>query len=239
MNDSQLAALNGVLDEIEDFLEQREDVRDGTDGPRPNAAMSLLSDLRWWRTVLPTKPEAQARTRAGTTPTERKPSAEAAAEYAARNPLGGPAKVFEAMAERIRAGEEYYSVLDDYGFQVKPSPGARHIDRSDAVNLARNVLDTDKAIGGITDKGVKALAEAVLRMDEYISKLAPEARRVDVESRDFYELCQRYRFSKEWIAPGTVKCFEDLKRYITTGELPWPSYEEPSQPQNDTQGEHK
>jgi hypothetical protein len=42
-------ALKGVLDEIEDYLEQRQDVRDGSDGPRANTGMSLLSDLRWWR----------------------------------------------------------------------------------------------------------------------------------------------------------------------------------------------
>jgi hypothetical protein len=42
-------ALKGVLDEIEDYLEQRQDVRDGSDGPRANTEMSLLSDLRWWR----------------------------------------------------------------------------------------------------------------------------------------------------------------------------------------------
>lgn len=40
--------------------------------------------------------------------------------YAKANPLGGPARVFEAMAARIRAGEDYYAVLDDYGFMVKP-----------------------------------------------------------------------------------------------------------------------
>ena len=51
---SQLAALNGVLDEIEEYLGQREDIRDGSDGQQlPNEEMSLLSDLRWWRSVLP------------------------------------------------------------------------------------------------------------------------------------------------------------------------------------------
>lgn len=49
MTDAQRAALNGVLDEIEDYLEQRQDVRDGDDGPRPNTEMSLLTELRWWR----------------------------------------------------------------------------------------------------------------------------------------------------------------------------------------------
>jgi hypothetical protein len=52
---------------------------------------------------------------------QRSSQPEAAAEYAKRNPLGGPAVVFEAMASRIRAGEDYYDVLDDYGFMVKPS----------------------------------------------------------------------------------------------------------------------
>lgn len=36
--------------------------------------------------------------------------------YAKVNPLGGPAVVFRAMANRIEAGEEYYSVLADYHF---------------------------------------------------------------------------------------------------------------------------
>lgn len=39
--------------------------------------------------------------------------------YEAANPLGGPARMFEAIAERIRAGEEYHSVLADYGVTVE------------------------------------------------------------------------------------------------------------------------
>lgn len=35
--------------------------------------------------------------------------------YAEINPLGGPAKVFEAVASRIRAGENLADVMDDYG----------------------------------------------------------------------------------------------------------------------------
>lgn len=48
-----------------------------------------------------------------------------AAEYAKRNPLGGPAGVFRAMAARIEAGESYDDVLDDYGFQVKGESAMR------------------------------------------------------------------------------------------------------------------
>lgn len=39
--------------------------------------------------------------------------------YEAANPLGGPARMFEAIAERIRSGENYYAVLADYGVTVE------------------------------------------------------------------------------------------------------------------------
>lgn len=44
----------------------------------------------------------------------------AALEYAAQNPLGGPARMFEAIAERLRAGEPYAEVLADYGIEFRP-----------------------------------------------------------------------------------------------------------------------
>ena len=37
-------------------------------------------------------------------------------EYREKNPLGGPAKVFDAMADCIRAGDDYSAVLKEYGF---------------------------------------------------------------------------------------------------------------------------
>lgn len=37
-------------------------------------------------------------------------------EYREKNPLGGPAKVFDAMADQIRAGDDYRAVMLDYGF---------------------------------------------------------------------------------------------------------------------------
>lgn len=39
--------------------------------------------------------------------------------YEASNPLGGPARMFDAIAERIRSGEDYYAVLADYGVTVE------------------------------------------------------------------------------------------------------------------------
>ena len=50
---------------------------------------------------------------------EDAPTTESAKQYAASNPLGGPARMFDAIADRIRAGEEYYSVLADYGVTVE------------------------------------------------------------------------------------------------------------------------
>ena len=43
-----------------------------------------------------------------------------------------------------------------------------------------------------------------------------------LESRNFYELCQEYRWAQ--IAEATK--FEAIKAYLLTGALPWPSYEE-------------
>jgi len=39
------------------------------------------------------------------------------------NPLGGPAVMFDSMAERIRAGDEFYSVLADYGLSLNDHGG--------------------------------------------------------------------------------------------------------------------
>lgn len=48
-----------------------------------------------------------------------------AAKYFGSNPLGGPAKVFDAMADRIRAGDDYYEVLKDHGFRVDKPKGKK------------------------------------------------------------------------------------------------------------------
>jgi hypothetical protein len=53
---------------------------------------------------------------------------------------------------------------------------------------------------------------------------------INVESRDFYELCQRYRHSQEHFPHGLTptQTFEDLKEYIRSGTTPWKeSYDAP------------
>lgn len=42
-----------------------------------------------------------------------------AAKYATTNPLGGPATMFEVIASRLRAGEDYQAVMDDYGIRLE------------------------------------------------------------------------------------------------------------------------
>jgi hypothetical protein len=41
---------------------------------------------------------------------------EQAEQYQRNNPLGGPAKVFDAMADAIRAGDDYHATLRSFGF---------------------------------------------------------------------------------------------------------------------------
>lgn len=53
------------------------------------------------------------------------PPEQPATEYEKQNPLGGPAKVFDAMADAIRAGDSYESVLKLYGY-AEAKPSAEH-----------------------------------------------------------------------------------------------------------------
>ncbi len=46
-----------------------------------------------------------------------------AAEYARPNPLGGPAKVFEACADAIRAGDDIDKAMAEYGLKWVKAKG--------------------------------------------------------------------------------------------------------------------
>lgn len=46
------------------------------------------------------------------------------------------------------------------------------IDRGQAVNLARNLLTNHETYAKITPKGIYMLADAILRMDEALSKIS-------------------------------------------------------------------
>jgi len=43
-----------------------------------------------------------------------------------------------------------------------------------------------------------------------------------LDGRDFFELCQQYRHAT---GTGAVE-FEYIRRYLLTGKLPWPTYED-------------
>ena|SRR5690348_2122484 len=74
---------------------------------------------------------------------------------------------------------------------------------------------------------LRAAWDAALAQSEKRRTVAPH-----VDGRDFYELCQQYRHSKEIMPhpslPNTVQAFNNLREYIKTGKLPWPSYESDS-----------
>lgn len=70
--------------------------------------------------------------------------------------------------------EGYADALKDSASTPSSSTTAPCIDRSEAVNLARNWLDETPGVGGwdMTQRGIRTLAEAVMRMDEHIRSLA-------------------------------------------------------------------
>ena len=62
-------------------------------------------------------------------------------------------------------------------------------------------------------------------IDRIDSALAsPTQGAVQMDGRDFYELCQQYRHAKH----DPVTEFTAIKEYIATGRLPWPSYDAPA-----------
>lgn len=75
--------------------------------------------------------------------------------YAAVNPLGGPAVIFDSMADRVRAGEDFYHVLADYGFQeaAKPVSGQDQSGRAVKTQPAQREARKRYVVG--IDPGVK------------------------------------------------------------------------------------
>lgn len=70
-------------------------------------------------------------------------------EYKQANPLGGPATMFDTIAERIRAGEDMASVMDDYGIRFESSArpaGSNAEDRLRALMEGLEIRDIDNAI---------------------------------------------------------------------------------------------
>ncbi len=94
-----------------------------------------------------------------------------AAAYAKVNPMGGPAVVFRAMASRIEAGEEFQSVLDDYGFAV--SHGVAPIPDSVAA-FVRNLQNTPPVV---RVSSFRAEVFEDVRVGELLAAIAPRSTR--------------------------------------------------------------
>lgn len=73
---------------------------------------------------------------------------EQADQYQRNNPLGGPAKVFDAMADAIRAGDDYHATLRLFGFveqAEKQEPVAWMYDFMSDNEVIRNWMTQDYA----------------------------------------------------------------------------------------------
>jgi len=65
--------------------------------------------------------------------------------YEAANPLGGPARMFEAIASRIRAGEDYHEVLRDYDLQhISPASASTRDARDGVIELIYEIIGAPK-----------------------------------------------------------------------------------------------
>lgn len=91
----------------------------GTPTPRTDSILREINEGRVYKNDGPLADFARTLEReADSLRAERDEAVEKLAgreSYRAKNPLGGVARMFDAMADRIRAGENYASVLDDYG----------------------------------------------------------------------------------------------------------------------------
>lgn len=94
----------------------------------------------------------------------------------------------------------------------------------DSYNVSPLMEELDAIIEG---KSKLDLAEEIWRLRRSAGPSRHMAPNVD--GRDFYELCQQYRHAKEIMPhpslPNVVQAFNNLREYIKTGKLPWPSYE--------------
>ena len=71
--------------------------------------------------------------------------------------------------------EQATEIAELRGALRQPSATQATIDRSEAVNLARNLRETDN-IEDVTRRGILSLVDAVLRMDEFIKNSRPDSR---------------------------------------------------------------
>lgn len=66
------------------------------------------------------------------------------AQYQRDNPLGGPAKVFDAMADAIRAGDDYHQVLRQFGYAEASLQVDRQLRREVAAIIEQAVRQDER-----------------------------------------------------------------------------------------------
>lgn len=122
---------------------------------------------------------------------------------------------FDHLCEQASAVSETAPKCEDCGF-----------------TLTRGVLDRsgqEWSCAVCSKAGIRMSENKRLRAELEAARSARVTLAPNVAGRDFYELCQQYRHSKEMMpygVPNTVQAFKNLQEYITTGKLPWPSYED-------------
>lgn len=135
-------------------------------------------------------------------------------DYAARNPLGGIAKCFDIMADRLRAGEDYDSVISDYALRrdepcVAAADPTReevaaliadvsigpHKWRERATVMLRKLSEVAPAAATGEDAVVDALVGAI--SDPTLKQLASEA--VAAKRESDAELCRRLNEVAKWL----------------------------------------
>lgn len=82
---------------------------------------------------------------------------------------------FKNAAPQVSLSACHSDAGADHAGSAGPAVAAPYIDRGDAVNLARTLVDAVAGVTLITEEGVRCLASAVLAMDEYIRR-NPEQR---------------------------------------------------------------
>ncbi len=121
----RLRERNPWKDAIDHELVQIESAADSYDDPA-----KALNDLIHWHVCVATDPKvnggfALVPVEAGSALQRMGDNAhELGLDYEAKNPLGGPAKIFDAMADSIRAGDDYHATLKRFGYaeQISSEP---------------------------------------------------------------------------------------------------------------------
>ena len=173
----RLRKRNPWKDAIDHELVQIESTADSYDDPA-----KALNDLIHWHVCVATDPKVNGGF--ALVPVEAESALKRMADnarelgldYEAKNPLGGPAKIFDAMADSIRAGDDYHATLKRFGYaeQISSEPLA-----NPAANHAETFgspLECPECHGkGYTDEGDPEVGSAIFECESCKGRPQPMA----------------------------------------------------------------